>query len=173
MRTDAELLAAVAEGDRGALRELYDRHANWLVARLSRRSADPGMVDEAVQDTFVNVWRRADSYRGDGEVGAWLWGIAIRRLIDLHRRRRPVPVSVHEGRTRTVVSAEDEVLVGLEHGDLPAALERLSPEMRAALQAVVLDGLTTREASRLLGVKPGTLKSRVSRAKAALREELT
>src|SRR5262245_61810161 len=87
---DAALLARVAAGDEdahAALRELYERHAPWLLVRLSGRCSDQGVVDEALQDTFVAVWRRADSYRGQGEVAAWLWGIAVRRLVDLLRRR--------------------------------------------------------------------------------------
>ncbi|MGP4104265.1 RNA polymerase sigma factor [Nonomuraea sp. KM90] len=69
-------------------------------------------------------------------------------------------------------SGEDVVLLGVEHGDLGTALARLSPDLRAALQATVLDGLTTREAARLLGVPEGTVKTRVMRAKARLREDL-
>ena len=73
---------------------------------------------------------------------------------------------------QTVISAEDLVLLGVEHGDVGSAVARLSPELRAVLQATVLDGLTTREAGRLLGIPAGTVKTRVMRAKAALREDL-
>jgi RNA polymerase sigma-70 factor (ECF subfamily) len=72
-----------------------------------------------------------------------------------------------------VVSAEDEVLLGVEFGDLAGALSRLSPELRAVVQATVLDGLTTREAARLLDIPAGTVKTRMMRARAQLREELT
>jgi RNA polymerase sigma-70 factor, ECF subfamily len=70
-------------------------------------------------------------------------------------------------------SAEDEVLLGIEHGRLGEALTRLSPELRAAMQATVLDGLTCAEAGRLLGVPAGTIKSRCHRARMELREALT
>jgi RNA polymerase sigma-70 factor (ECF subfamily) len=71
-RADVEILAAVADGDRGALRVLYDRHAPWLALRLARRCADPGVVDETIQDAFVAVWRSAGTYKGQGDVGAWI-----------------------------------------------------------------------------------------------------
>ncbi|HEY6566542.1 MAG TPA: RNA polymerase sigma factor, partial [Actinomycetota bacterium] len=137
--SDDALLAAVAAGDRDALAELYRRHAPWLMLRLSRRCADPGIVEEVVQDTFVAVWRGATRYRASGEVAAWIWGIGIRRLIS-HLRRRPAGVTSAYA-DDTTVSAEDEVLIGVEHGDLGAALGRLSPELRAVVQATVLDGL--------------------------------
>lgn len=165
-----EVLAAVAEGDRTALRLLYDRHAPWLALRLARRCADRGIVDETIQDTFVAVWRGADRYSGQGDVGAWMWGIAIRRLIDALRRRPQAEVlmaEVEDGR-----SAEEEVLLGVEHGDLGGALQRLSPQLRAVVQATVLDGLSSREAARLLGIPTGTVKTRMMRARAQLRAEL-
>ena len=78
---DRALLGAVARGDRGALRVLYGRHAPWLLIRLSRRCADRGLAEDVIQETFVAIWRKPQSYRGTGEVAAWIWGIAIRRLI--------------------------------------------------------------------------------------------
>ena len=71
-----------------------------------------------------------------------------------------------------VDSAEERVLLGVEHGDLGGALHRLAPELRAVVQATVLDGLTTREAGHLLGLRPGTVKTRMMRARRMLREEL-
>ena len=169
-RSDVEVLAAIAAGDRGALRIMYDRHAPWLALRLARRCGDPGIVDETLQDTFVAVWRGAGRYTGQGDVGAWIWGIAIRRLIDALRRRPRGEVLVAEVEDRR--SAEEEVLLGVEFGDLGGALGRLSPELRAVVQATVLDGLTSREAGRLLGIPSGTVKTRMMRARAQLREEL-
>lgn len=64
------------------------------------------------------------------------------------------------------------MLLGVEHGDLGSALARLSPELRAVIQATVLDGLTVREAARLLNVPEGTAKTRLMRAKARLRAYL-
>jgi RNA polymerase sigma-70 factor (ECF subfamily) len=167
---DDTLLTAVAARDREALAELYRRHAPWLVLRLSRRCADPGMVEEVVQDTFVAVWKGAARYRAAGDVPAWIWGIGIRRLISRLRQRPLVIAAAHAD--DTTVSAEDEVLLGVEHGDLGQALGRLSPELRAVVQATVLDGLTTKEAARLLGIPQGTVKTRAARARRELREAL-
>jgi RNA polymerase sigma-70 factor (ECF subfamily) len=69
-------------------------------------------------------------------------------------------------------SAEEHVLLAVQYGDVGAALASLSPELRAVVQATVLDGLTTREAAQLLGIPPGTVKTRMMRARAALRERL-
>lgn len=169
--SDADLVAAVREQDRGALRVLHERHSPWLRARLLRRCGDGDVVAEAIQDTWMAVWR-SPGWNGSGEVGAWLWGIAIRRLIGVQRRRtRWAPPTIRSD-DEIVVSAEDRVLLGVEHGDLAGALASLSPELRAVVQATVLDGLTTREAAQLLGIARGTVKSRMSRARVELRGAL-
>lgn len=172
---DARLLRAVAAGDEPALRQLYQRHATWLYARLMRRCHNEDVVADVLQDTFVAVWRGARRWRGDGDVAAWIWGIGIRRLISrLRGSRVPVPVPADEldSASDRVVSAEDSVLLGVEHGDLGAALGRMSPELRAVVQATLLDGLTTRETAVLLGLPQGTVKGRIRKAKELLRLEM-
>jgi RNA polymerase sigma factor (sigma-70 family) len=170
---DGALVAAIATGQVEALKLLHARHAPWLRARLARRCADSDLVDDAVQDTFLAVWRGAKRFdAGRGEVAAWIWTIGIRRLISQLRVRRVPSVEIEESDAITE-SAEDLVLLGVEHGDVGSAIARLSPELRAVVQATVLDGLTTREAASLLGIPVGTVKTRAMRARAQLRESLT
>jgi RNA polymerase sigma factor (sigma-70 family) len=166
---DETLLFAVAERDMGAFRVLYDRHAGWLAIRLARRCNDRDLVADAIQDTFVAVWQKPRGFRGDGDIAAWLWGIAIRRLVSRLRTRSSIAVFEHAG---TAPAAEDQVLLSVEYGDIGQALARLSPEMRAVIQAVVLDGLSAREAARLLNVPVSSVKTRLYRAKARLRAVL-
>ncbi|HVE25806.1 MAG TPA: sigma factor, partial [Sporichthya sp.] len=120
MTPDVELLARVAERDLAAMREVYDRHAPWLSLRLTRRCNDSEVVADALQDTFVAVWNEAARFRGDGEVAAWLWGIAVRRLVSRLRRRPDVAflIDVYEP---TSPAAEDLVLSAVEYGDLGTA----------------------------------------------------
>src|SRR4051794_41549263 len=80
--SDPSLVAAVADGDRRALQILYERHAPWLALRLARRCADRDAVDDALQDTFVAVWRGAPRDHGGGGGGARLWGVAVPRPVD-------------------------------------------------------------------------------------------
>ncbi|MFI6856722.1 RNA polymerase sigma factor [Streptomyces sp. NPDC050416] len=175
-RSDGELLRAVAaDADRRAFEELYRRYAPWLRARLRGRCADLGVVDDVVQETFLAVWRGKARYREEGDVAGWLWRIGSRRLVDALRgdgARGRLRQALARLRHRDEVSAEERVLAGVEHGDLAVALVRLSPELRAVLQATVIDGLTTREAAVLLGIPPGTVKTRAMRARKQLREAL-
>ena len=115
-------------------------------------------------------------------MAAWLWGIAARRLVSRLRSNPavhlfwPLQQWAHIGPDERVdhplSSAEEQVLLGVEHGEVGTALNRLSPELRAVVQATILDGLTTREAARLLGLPQGTVKGRIRKAKALLRTDL-
>jgi RNA polymerase sigma factor (sigma-70 family) len=167
---DETLLLAVAGRDMGAFRTLYERHAGWLALRLARRCNDRDLVADAVQDTFVAVWQKPRGFRGDGDIAAWLWGIAIRRLVS-HLRQRTDVAAVFE-KAGAAPAAEDQVLLSVEYGDIGQALARLSPEMRAVIQAVVLDGLSAREAAQLLHLPVSSVKTRLYRAKARLRAVL-
>ena len=174
---DRALVARIASGERVALELLYRRHAGWLTGRLQSRCGDPDVTDIAVQDTFLAVWRSPRSYRGDGDVGAWLWGIGIRKLIDQLRKHRTAPVDPGligvDHPTPRSLDAADELFAGGGYGDLGASLAGLAPELRAVLVATAIDGLSTKEAAKLLGVPQGTVKTRLMRARHAMQEALS
>lgn len=181
---EEQLLRRIARADRAAFDELYRRTSPWLALRLRRRCADDGLVAEVMQDTYLAVWRAAGSFTGlspraggdapGGSAAGWLWTIAARRLVDTLRRRarRPeVPAEVLP--VLTAPAAEDEVLAATVGDEVGEALSRLAPELCDVLRAMVLDGLTVRETSVLLGLPEGTVKSRARRARNALREALS
>ncbi|GIF00542.1 RNA polymerase sigma factor [Paractinoplanes rishiriensis] len=175
--TDADLLRAVASGDRAAFELFYRRYVTWLTVRMRYRCADESLVDDVVQETFLAVWRGKARYaeRSGGDVTGWLWRIGSRRLIDSLRgqtARERLSRLLRKRTGRDEPSAEEQVLLGVEHGDLAGALGRLSPELRAVVQATVLDGLSTSEAAVLLGIPAGTVKTRAMRARRQLRGEL-
>ncbi|MFI9641190.1 RNA polymerase sigma factor [Micromonospora sp. NPDC051925] len=174
---EAELVRRTAGGDRRAFDELYRRTSPWLAVRLRRRCADDDLVADVLQETYLSVWRAAGSFAGStasGSAVGWLWTIAANRLVDAFRRRArqtqlpPVPLVA-----TTAPAAEDEVLAGRVGQDMEQALLRLPTELRQVLRSMVLDGLSVRETSLLLGVPEGTVKTRARRARTALREALS
>ncbi|TDV51919.1 RNA polymerase sigma factor [Actinophytocola oryzae] len=175
MPDEETLLRRVAKGDRAAFEQLYRRTAPWLAVRLRRRCADDQLVAEVMQDTYLAVWRAAGGFAGasvDGSAVGWLWTIAARRLVDAFRRRarESVPPLTAEPSSP---AAEDEALSDVVGDEVGVALGMLAPELRAVLQAMVVDGLTVRETATLLGVPEGTVKTRARRARLAMREALS
>ncbi len=170
---DRALVARIARGDRSALEQLYRRHAPWLTARLESRCGDPDIADLALQDTFVSVWQSAGKYRGDGQVGAWLWGIGVRRLIDQLRKKRPTPMAPQAmERYDRAMTFENALVDNGAHGPLGVALRTIHPDLQAVLIATAIDGLSTKEAAKMLNIPQGTVKTRLMRARQQLQEVL-
>ncbi len=167
----------VAAGDRRAFDELYRRTSPWLLTRLRRRCADDDVVADVMQETYLAVWRAAGGFAGpatSGSATGWLWTIAAHRLIDAFRRRARQNRVPQVPLAETVApAAEEEFLAGRVGQEMEQALLVLPPEARQVLQAMVLDGLSVRETSLLLGVPENTVKSRARRARIALREALS
>jgi len=173
--TDLELLVRVRDGEAAALEMLYQRHARWLGARLAARAPTRDLAEDALQDTFLAAWRSAGSYRGDGDVGGWLWGIAVRRLASLARKRRltTLPLDDLSAEAPDPRARPDEEAIGAEQaGRARRAIGHLPDDLRAALLAVVVEHRSIDETARLRGVPPGTVKSRLHRARARIAEEL-
>ena len=170
---DHALLARIAGGDRVALEMLYRRHGEWVTSRLQRRCGDEGTVDEAVQDTFLAVWKSAKKYKGSGDVGAWIWGIAIRRLIDILRKNKPVPVETDRYNEPASPGFEEELLASGAYGNVGEAVRAMPADLQRVLLATAIDGLSTKEAARLLDIPQGTVKTRLKRAREHLQGELT
>jgi RNA polymerase sigma-70 factor, ECF subfamily len=171
---DDELVAAVAAGDRHAMELLYRRHAPWLAGRLAARTSSRELAEEALQDTFLAAWRGARAYHGTGEVPAWLWGIARRRLASLARRQPHGSLSLEVAGERVdPATGPEEAALGRDaSARIRRALAHLPDEQRAAITAVVYQGQSIEEAALAAKVAEGTIKSRLHRARVHIRKEL-
>lgn len=170
---DARLLRRIAQGDRAAFAEFYRQTSPWLAVRLRRRCADEQLVAEVLQDTYLTVWRGAGAFAG-GTAAGWLWTVAARRLVDAYRREGRHRMSSQAGALAgDTPAAEETVLDASLSGDVGDALATLAPELRDVLRALVLDGLSVRETSALLGIPEGTVKTRARRARLAMREAIS
>jgi RNA polymerase sigma-70 factor (ECF subfamily) len=172
---DAVLLQQVAQGDLGALGELYDRYARdvWRAAR--RVLPDGTDIEDVVHATFLNLPRIAGSYDGRDRCRNWLCGIGV-RLAMRHRRGL--------GRFRRMLDAFAGTLIGFApdperkasgHEELVAldqAMAALSEKKRAVFVLVELEGLSAEEAARALDVPAATVRTRLFHARRELQEAL-
>jgi RNA polymerase sigma factor (sigma-70 family) len=171
---DDQLVRAVAAGDRRALELLYRRHAPWLAGRLAARTSSRDLAEEALQDTFLAAWRGARAYHGTGEVPAWLWGIARRRLASLARRHRPGMLSLDAAAEPIDPAAgPEEAALGRDaSARIRLAVAHLPVEQRAAITAVVYEGQSIQQVALAAKLAEGTIKSRLHRARLHIRKEL-
>ncbi|MEO6792346.1 MAG: RNA polymerase sigma factor SigM [Mycobacterium sp.] len=163
-RTDADLLAAHVAGDRFAFQELYGRHERRL-RRLAQLTTGCRLdAEDALQEAMLSAHRGAGSFRYNAAVGSWLHRIVVNACLDLLRRSRIHCIELL-GDHATVGDRTAEVETALE---VRAALRRLPAPQRAAVIAVDMQGYSIADAARILGVAPGTVKSRCARGRARL-----
>lgn len=170
MCPDQALLAAVAAGDHSALRDLYDRHAGAVLRLLGRLTPDRGTAEEILQETWLAVWRSADSFRGDCTVRGWLMGVAKRQAHNLLRRPRPQVTDLGEAWdvADPAPSVEDQIVHSAERDELMAAIKALPAHLREVLMLVLVEDLAYQEVASLLNIPVGTVKSRMSQARRRL-----
>ncbi|MEU4387906.1 sigma-70 family RNA polymerase sigma factor [Promicromonospora sp. NPDC023805] len=175
-QTDDRLLARVSEGDERALRGLYARYASVVFAFVLARVSDRGVAEEVSADVWLGCWRSARAFRGDAKVLTWLLGIA-RRQIYVHTRRKRLPqVPLDDARANDVPSEEPSpaelVIAADQTVAVLDALDALPEGLVEVVRLAWLHELPYEEIAEAVGVPVGTVKSRVSRARGLLREEL-
>ncbi|CAB4833841.1 MAG: RNA polymerase sigma factor SigM [Actinobacteria bacterium] len=172
-RTDAQLLAAHVAGDKNAFGELVYRHRDRLWSVALRTTSDPEEAADALQDAFLSAFRRADQFRGEAAVTTWLHRIVVNACLDRLRRRTSRPaVSLPDDLGQTLADPGDQMSRRDTQLVIAAALANLPPDQRAAIVLVDVEGRSVQETAELLGCPTGTVKSRCSRGRARLAEEL-
>jgi len=172
---DATLRRAV-RGDADACRTLVERYQDRVFALVSRMLAGRGRatVEDIAQDTFLAVFRQLARFDAAGvaKLSTWILTIAARRAIDELRRQRPALLVDVERDRPGEARADDRALRRELAAAIETALRELSPELRAAFLLREYHGLEYAEIARALAIDLGTVKSRLSRARAGLRELL-
>lgn len=171
---DGELLQRIAGGDRQALADLYAAHRLPLFHYLLHLTPDRGIAEELLQDTLVAVWRNAAGYAGHASVKAWLFGIARRRAYKRLRRRDPDTAGLEALEELPAADPDPEaaLLARVEREAVLAALDRLTEVHREVVLLAFAQELSYAEIAEVLSVPLGTVKSRLSNARRALRELL-
>src|SRR5580692_87541 len=170
---DAELLRRHVAGDDQAFGELFRRHRDRLWAVALRTVCDPEEAADALQDAMISAFRRAADFRGESAVTTWLHRIVVNACLDRIRRRAARPAASGMDEQTLDVLAQGSALAdpGIDKDtalDVLAALRTLAPEQRAALVLVDMLGYPVADTAAILGISPGTVKSRCARGRARL-----
>ncbi len=167
---DEELIRRCREQDRHAQHALYDRHAPRLHRLALRMMGNPQDADDVIQDAFVQAFSHIDRFRGGSSVATWLHRITVNEALQRLRRHRRSEEKLRALPARSdVPDPADRTDLRL---DLDAALARLDPDERAILLLRGQQGLSYAEIADVLSLAPGTVASRLNRARARLRQHL-
>jgi RNA polymerase sigma-70 factor (ECF subfamily) len=161
-------------GDRAALRAIYDSEASRMLGVAMRLLRRRPLAEEAVHDTFMQIWQKAGSFdpsRGNGRT--WLYAILRNRALNILRGESRTDL-VDDFEPMGLVSEEEDaeaVMLRLsDAGSLKRCLERLEPSRRQAITLAYIHGLSHGELAGRLGVPLGTAKSWIRRSLVSLRE---
>jgi RNA polymerase sigma-70 factor (ECF subfamily) len=172
---DAELLAHMSAGDPTAFEALYDRYASYALGVAQRVLGDRSEAEEVVQDVFVQLWKSPDRFdQRRGKLSTWLFVLARNRAVDRLRRRASRPQGEPPD-ARQAAGDPDAVSLLLDGERRQVVLDALlclSTAQRETLELAFYRGLTQSEIAEATGEPLGTVKSRMSRAMAALRVAL-
>jgi RNA polymerase sigma-70 factor, ECF subfamily len=149
-----------------ALVEPHDRGLRALAYRLL---GDADAMDDVLQDAYLKAFRALPSFRGRSAMGSWLYRIVYNTCMDYLRRgrlRRHAPITSAEDAPDP---GPDPAELATDRRDLARALASLHPEARAAVLLVDAEGMSYAQAAEVLGVSPGTIGSRLNRARSVLR----
>jgi len=171
---DLYLLQGIASGDVRALDELYARYGSSVLGYLISLLSDQSLAEEVLQDVMLAVWNNAANFRAESSVRTWLLVIARNRAFNTQRRRQLPIISLSDA--FEAHSNDTEPLEKVERKNASStvrkALDNLPPAHREVLVLVFYHQLSGPEVAEVLGITTGTVKSRLHRAKEALRRVL-
>jgi RNA polymerase sigma-70 factor (ECF subfamily) len=170
---DRALIRRYLEGDISAFDELMRAHEDRVFATCLRMMRNRDEALDATQDVFLTVFRKADRYKEQAAFSTWLYRVSINMCYDhLRRRKRKRTESMPDHFDPSDPRSGDEFDAVELRPDIDAALATISPDFRAAVVLVDLEGMSLDVAADTLDVPIGTVKSRLFRARKQLSQEL-
>lgn len=166
---DRLLLARIANGDKAAMRALYERRHDALFAFARLRCGDDAAAADAVQDTMLEVWRKAGTFSGRSAARTWMFAIARNKLADRARRSARLSFTDETPERADEGPGPDAVLAAVQDAErVRACLSRLTEAQRAAVRLAFFEDLPYPDVAAREGVPLGTIKTRIHHAKKAL-----
>lgn len=177
--TDAELIAATIDGESAAFGEIVRRYESVVAATVIGMLGPGDDADEVGQVTMIKLYRSLDRFKGEAQLKTYITRIAMNASLDALRSRKRNLLRFLTPETDENASWEDQIPSDEDHAKdyenrqlVQYALGQLKPEFRSVAVLRLMQGCTVEEVASVLNIAPGTVLSRLSRAKTQLTEIL-
>ena len=169
--SDRLLLSRLAQKDRAALAVFYERFQRPVFGYLYRYFGVRELAEDVLQEVMLVAWQKAASFRGEGRVQSWVFGIAHRLATVALRREKGNLLELDTGITLPDAESmlEDSAIRKSAADELAAALASLTPVHREVLELAFYQDFSCKEIASIVGVPEGTVKSRLSYARRSLK----
>ncbi|MBC7946940.1 MAG: sigma-70 family RNA polymerase sigma factor [Chitinophagaceae bacterium] len=166
---ESDLIRGCIQGERRMQEELYRRFSPRMYAVCLRYAGNSEEAEDILQEGFIKIFKKLDTFRGDGSFEGWIRRIFVNTAIEHFRRKRYLQ-PVTEKEENTIEGKGISVLDELAEKDILDLVRQLSPGYRTVFNMYVVEGYTHKEIGDILGISEGTSKSQLSRAKVILQE---
>ncbi|MGD1845567.1 MAG: RNA polymerase sigma factor [Salibacteraceae bacterium] len=170
--TEAQLVEQCLKGNAFAQRRLYDQYSELLMGVCLRYMGSRELAQDVLQEGFIRVFRKLDTYKGEGALGAWIRRIMVNTALEHLRKLKKQEMTADFQEADYLIPEREQTLSGIGAKEIMQLIQQLPVGYRTVLNLYAVEGYNHREIAEQLGISEGTSKSQYSRARNLLKKML-
>jgi RNA polymerase sigma-70 factor, ECF subfamily len=173
MTPDEELAKGCRQGDPKAQKQLFDRFSGKMLGVCARYADSIEEAEDVLQESFIKIFNRIDSYKGEGSLEGWIRRVMVNTSLDQLRKNKAFSNTVHLDMINSEPTSEDYTIEELSAKDLLKLMKTMPRGFRTVFNLYAIEGFNHKEIAAQLGITESTSKSQYSRAKMYFQKLIT
>jgi RNA polymerase sigma factor (sigma-70 family) len=169
---EKQLIEGCLKGNFSAQKKLYEHYAPLMMGVCMRYASCEAEAEDILQEGFIKVFQKIETFQGTGEIGAWIRKIMVNTALQKYRDTKNLRLHVEVDQFDYMLSDTSDILAQLSAAELRAKIQELPTGFRMVFNLYAVEGYTHPEIAKELGISVGTSKSQYSRARAILRKKI-
>jgi RNA polymerase sigma factor (sigma-70 family) len=170
--SEQEIVEGCKAGNRHMQQKLYSNYAAKMLALCHRYSHTTAEAEDILQEAFIKIFAKIDTYRFESPLGAWVRTIVVNTAINQIRKNKDLKFATEIDSALQVETGQINAISSLQHADLLHIIRSLPKGCQAVFNLYAIDGFEHKEIAQKLGISEGTSKSQYARAKVLLQKKL-
>ncbi len=171
---ESKIIKGLQKGDQKVLRYLYDHYGNLFFGIAQRYLSDISEAEDAVQETFIKIYKNAGTFKNKGSFEGWMKRILVNNCLNRIKANRGnvVMENLDDQITENATISHEEILEKLHSQEIIEVIQNLPTGYRTVLNLYVLEGYAHKEIAEMLGIQESASRSQLVKARARLKKEL-